>query len=412
MQAVSFQTVGKSHPFQRTVLTFTKLLSHWTRTFPDTMKKQLTTLLITSLLAFPTLATANDNLIIVLDASNSMWGKINDKHKIELARSSLATLLDKQPENASIGLIAYGNQRKSDCHDINVLAKPGENTPSDLLKQATGIMPLGRSPISAAIQQAASRGNNILLISDGQESCDADPCATVKELKDKNPALRIQVLGFRDDQDSQLKCIAANSGGSFAIASNTPAVTNLLNSLPAQETATNTAADDKSSTTSTPATLQLSIGASNDPENLPASFLIYDTEDRHITNFTAQTQVSHSIPAGTYRVDALWGEIKHTQTLTLAPGKTTSYRFDLGPTGKLSLQAQDAQQKPVDANFTFYSANGNYFSDRLLKSQIKEKLPIGSYRIKASVGEQSQESTVEITATAETSHTFTFKSRH
>jgi Ca-activated chloride channel family protein len=371
--------------------------------------KQLTRILITCLLTLPCVATANDNFIIVLDASNSMWGEINGKHKIELARSNLATLLDKQPENANIGLIAYGDRHKADCHDINTLAKPGESTPASLLKQATSIMPLGRSPISAALQQAADLGDTILLISDGHESCDADPCATVKALKEKNPALRIQVLGFQPDQSPQLHCIAENSGGNITFADDTAAVTQLLATLSSPREISPETTDNKTIPTGAPATLQLTLGASNATENLQASFLIYDTDGKHITSFTAQTQVSTSIPAGTYRIDALWGEIKHSHTITLSPGKTTAYRFDLGPMGKLSLQVRDAQQQPLDANFTFYTADGNFFSDRFLKSQLQESLPIGTYRITAAVGEQLQETTLDVTNNAETAHTFTFE---
>lgn len=115
-------------------------------------------------------ASAAEKLVIVLDASNSMWGQINSTPKVTLARNGLETLLAQQPAQAPIGLLAYGNRRKSDCTDINVIARPGERDMPSLLQTINGIAPYGRSPISAALEQAAgllASTGNILLVSDG-----------------------------------------------------------------------------------------------------------------------------------------------------------------------------------------------------------------------------------------------------
>ena len=56
-------------------------------------------LLMVSLGAYAELTFANENnapaLVIVLDASNSMWGQVNGKTKIEIARTELTKLLAK-----------------------------------------------------------------------------------------------------------------------------------------------------------------------------------------------------------------------------------------------------------------------------------------------------------------------------
>ena len=373
--------------------------------------KRLTTLLLTTILALPAAANAADDLIIVLDASNSMWAKINDTHKIVFARDALSQLLTAQPDTASIGLISYGNRHKRDCQDINTLAKPGDSTPSALLKQAREIMPHGGSPISGALRQAATQGNTILLISDGTESCDNDPCATTQELKSKNPNLRIHVMGFNDAADSPLRCIAERSGGSFTLATDKTAISNGLSKL-TQSTGTSTptpstAAD--STISKDPGTLELSIGGSNDPENLPANFLIYDAAGQHLVTFTSKTTVSRPLQPGTYRIDALWGEIKKTQTLEVTAGKTVTHRFDLGALGVLTFNAVDTQQKPVDANFSLYNDTNGYYASALLKNQVTEKLPVGTYKLKATINEQVQQAELTITADKETRHTFTFQ---
>ena len=372
--------------------------------------KRLTTLLLTTILALPAAANAADDLIIVLDASNSMWAKINDTHKIVFARDALNQLLTAQPDNAKIGLISYGNRHKHDCQDINTIAKPGESTPAALLKQARAIMPHGGSPISSALRQAAAQGDTILLISDGTESCDNDPCATTQELKSKNPALRIHVMGFNDAANSALHCIAERSGGSFTLATDKTAVSNGLSTLtkPTASSAPTPSTPADSALSNDPGTLELSIGGSNDPENLPASFLIYDATGQHLVTFTSKTTITRPLQPGTYRVDALWGEIKKTQTLEVVAGKTVTHRFDLGALGVLTFNAVDAQQKPVDANFSLTNDTSGYYSSALLKNQVTAKLPLGTYKLKATLNEQVQQAELTITADKETRHTFTF----
>ena len=150
-------------------------------------------LLMVSLGAYAELTSANENnapaLVIVLDASNSMWGQVNGKTKIEIARTELNKLLAKPELSSQAQVMVYGSQSKSSCTDIKRL---DEGADSEALSKAINqIRPLGRSPIGAALKQAASNiqgQGSIVLISDGTESCDQDPCAIAKELKQQQPA--------------------------------------------------------------------------------------------------------------------------------------------------------------------------------------------------------------------------------
>lgn len=348
--------------------------------------------------------TANsDKPVIVLDASNSMWGQIEGRHKIEFARDTLTNLLKTKPEQAAnITLITYGSQRKGDCNDIKTV--PAGN-PETLLQQVEGITPKGRSPISAAITQAVAASHRILLISDGQESCDADPCATARQLKATYPDLQIHVLGFRDTPKSQLHCIADNTGGTFTLASSPDALASL------QRSASQMPADAESTPASVPdppGRLELTLGAGDDPANLAGSFLLYDQNDEHINSFTARQEVSQTLPAGKYRVDVLWKQMKLSESLTVSPNQTTRYRFNIGGMGQLKLESMDSQHQPASANFTIYTQDGDYLSDFLLKSGIDEQLPSGIYHVRAELAGQSLEADIEITAGKESHHTFVF----
>ena len=349
--------------------------------------------------------TANNNkLVIILDASNSMWGQTEGRHKIEIARESLSTLIKTPAVQAEqMTLVTYGSQRKGTCNDIKAFPAGNSDT---LLQQVTNINPKGRSPIAAALTQAAELGKRILLISDGQESCGADPCTIARQLKTTHPELQIDVLGFRDDAESQLHCIADNTGGQFALASNAKALTSLLNasSLRSQPETTNIPEIPPD----TPGKLELTLGAGDAPEKLSGSFLIYDENDNHITSFTARQEASQIVPPGKYRVDVLWKQMKLSEYLSVYPGQTTKYRFDIGGMGHLTLEAMNNQQQSVNANFTIYTQDGDYLSDFLLKSSINEQLPEGAYRIRAELAGQRLEVDLNVATNKAARHTFVF----
>jgi uncharacterized protein involved in high-affinity Fe2+ transport len=56
-----------------------------------------------------------------------------------------------------------------------------------------------------------------------------------------------------------------------------------------------------------------------------------------------------------------------------------------------------------------YNDTNGYYASALLKNQVTEKLPVGTYKLKATINEQVQQAELTITADKETRHTFTFQ---
>jgi hypothetical protein len=50
------------------------------------------------LMIVPSTAMAKSNLLFVLDASNSMWGKVDGVTKIETAKKAFSTLISEIPK--------------------------------------------------------------------------------------------------------------------------------------------------------------------------------------------------------------------------------------------------------------------------------------------------------------------------
>ena len=68
------------------------------------------------------------------------------------------------------------------------------------------LQPRGATPLTQAVIAAAEQldyENNqatVILVSDGEESCGADPCAMAKALEEKGIDLTVHVVGFGIDQ--------------------------------------------------------------------------------------------------------------------------------------------------------------------------------------------------------------------
>ena len=100
-----------------------------------------------------------------------------------------------------------------------------------------GITPRGWTPIYGSLLSAkddfiAGQDNNVVLVSDGIETCGGDPCAAAKQLRESGIALTIHVVGFDVDNATrtQLQCVANAASGRYYDAKNGQELANALNS--------------------------------------------------------------------------------------------------------------------------------------------------------------------------------------
>ncbi len=168
-------------------------------------------------------ALAADRTIIILDASGSMWGQIDGKPKLEIARQSLRTVLQSLPADREVGFMAYGHREKGSCEDIELIVPPAAGTAGAITAAADSMKFLGKTPLTAAVRKAAEALKynedkaTVVLITDGLETCNADPCALGKELKASGVDFTAHVVGFglTADEGRQVACLAENTGGKY-----------------------------------------------------------------------------------------------------------------------------------------------------------------------------------------------------
>lgn len=174
--------------------------------------------------------------MIVLDASGSMWGQIEGRSKIEIARETLAKVTGDIPAGRVVGLMAYGHRSRGDCADIELVVPPGSETGAAISDAANRLQPKGKTPLSAAVRQAAEalrfteEKATVILVTDGLETCEADPCALAAQLEATGVDFTAHVVGFglTRDEGAQVACLAENTGGRYIEAADAQALDDAL----------------------------------------------------------------------------------------------------------------------------------------------------------------------------------------
>ncbi len=192
------------------------------------MRFLASTILLTT---FFTAAAAQDrpNTILVMDGSGSMWGQIDGTAKITIAQQVVSSLLEEFPADQGLGLTVYGHRERGNCTDIETIVAPAPGTIGDIVTAVNGIKPLGKTPMTDAVIAAAEAlrytedSATVILVSDGVETCNPDPCAAARLLEEAGIDFTAHVIGF-DVNDpealAQMQCIAEETGGQFLTAAN------------------------------------------------------------------------------------------------------------------------------------------------------------------------------------------------
>ena len=75
----------------------------------------------------PLLAFADgQRVILVMDASGSMRGKINGQTKMAIAKEVVAKVVGAWKPEDELGLVVYGHRDKNSCDDIETVIEPGQ----------------------------------------------------------------------------------------------------------------------------------------------------------------------------------------------------------------------------------------------------------------------------------------------
>jgi Ca-activated chloride channel homolog len=183
-------------------------------------------------------------ILFVFDASNSMNAGWQSSDKISIARKLMAESLSeiKGKENLELALRVYGHTTQiangQDCEDTKLEIPFAKNNEQAIIEKLKSISCRGTTPIAYSLEKAAGdfpatkdSRNIIILITDGIEACDGDPCAVSRALQAKSIILKPFVIGIGLDENftETFSCI-----GNFYDVSNEDNFKNVLDVVIAQ----------------------------------------------------------------------------------------------------------------------------------------------------------------------------------
>jgi len=146
---------------------------------------------------------------IILDASGSMLKRIDGERRIDIAKAAIRRPVEESlPEGVPMALRVYGHKEAGSCRtDLEIPLGPLDKTGFlDRLDSVEAIN-LAKTPIADSLAAAASdladaEGRRlVVLLTDGEETCDGDPAAAIEKLKQDGFDVRINIVGFAIDDD-------------------------------------------------------------------------------------------------------------------------------------------------------------------------------------------------------------------
>ncbi len=174
----------------------------------------------------------NTAVELIIDASGSMQQSLAGSTRIGIAKAVLDDIVaNVLPDDVPVALRAFGNREGNyACRtDLEVPLAPLER--ENLRATIAAITPQtnANTAIAASLAQvgddlASVTGPKIIiLLTDGEETCDGDPAATIAALREQGIDVRVNIVGFAIDNDD-LKATFAEwaqiGGGSYFDATN------------------------------------------------------------------------------------------------------------------------------------------------------------------------------------------------
>jgi hypothetical protein len=117
----------------------------------------------------------------------------------------------------------YGSKQKETCTDSELVWPIQKLDRQRLLSIVDAKQPRGETPLVYSVLQTAADlesvgGGSVILITDGEESCQGDPIAAARELKASGVDVNLKILGFTltgQHVRQELSQFAAATGGHY-----------------------------------------------------------------------------------------------------------------------------------------------------------------------------------------------------
>ncbi|WP_436777805.1 FGLLP motif-containing membrane protein [Yinghuangia sp. YIM S09857] len=181
-------------------------------------------------------AAPKRTIILVVDTSDSMNEATGDGQETRLteAKAALRSTIGSLGDSDRVGLHEFSGE----CGDGgDLLVEPGTGNRGQLRDEVEALQTGGRTPTPDAIRKAASEFPDdssekiLILVSDGESSCNEDPCEVVVEVQEQTGIKFVaHTVGFQTSEqaNTELSCIADTTGGQYFAAEDQQGITDSL----------------------------------------------------------------------------------------------------------------------------------------------------------------------------------------
>ncbi len=141
---------------------------------------------------------------VILDASGSMLKRLGGERRIEIAKEALGNLVDNViPAGTPFALRVFGHRETDSCRtDLEIPVAPMNAAFAKAAIQGVQAMNLAKTPIAASLGKVSqdlagvSGPVTVVLLTDGEETCDGDPRAAIEALRNHGIDVRVNIVGF------------------------------------------------------------------------------------------------------------------------------------------------------------------------------------------------------------------------
>ena len=348
------------------------------------------------------LAEDNPRAVIIFDASGSMWGQINGVTKLEIARDALKNVVREWNPSVELGLTVYGHRTKGDCNDIESIIPVGKIDKNRVIRTVMSIKPKGKTPISRSLRKVAEEIKyteekaTIILISDGKETCDPDPCGTAKELEAQGIDFVTHVIGFNVDKKTseQLECIANATGGEYFSAKNASALNKAMKVI-AKKVEVVAPTKPKPVVKKLKNNIEVSASEKEDGKWVKARHYIYQDEEgkagkRAGGAHSQKKKVgTDTLPVGKYILRSSYNAFKKDTPFEIKAGEVTKIHVIFGQY-MISAKCPNMGSK---INYEIYASSGQLVYEKKTgcSDTLKVTLDNGDYSVEAKVENDTKE---------------------
>lgn len=153
-------------------------------------------------------ALAGATVAVVLDASGSMLQRLNGERRIDIAKSAVTALVrDVLPDSVGFSLRVFGHREADSCRtDLEIPSGPLDRAAAAARVALIEAMNLAKTPIGESLRLTAADlagrppPHLIVLVTDGEETCEGDAAAAIRGLRAAGADVRVNIVGFAIDE--------------------------------------------------------------------------------------------------------------------------------------------------------------------------------------------------------------------